>query len=241
MSFLQRYLLITAAVTVLASLSSPMPLSWSNSLRHRRSRPGAPESPTLPTDAGKVHQNPLEPSTGAGGETNTSRNTSACPNGTMQHSSPDCMSECYSVPLERINDVKRFMKDENKYIHPHFLLGEYLENLHREEFCNSVNTDVENILCEDEQSPQLINDIVAKVSNYSDYLNSHGTQSSCSSTYKVSYHADRYPRYLVQVQCSNPNDRITIGKMLYLQYEDSTWITKEHNDVAIGCRCGSSC
>ena len=215
MSFLQRYLLITAAVTLLASLSSPMPLSWSNSLRHRRSgtESSATESPTLPTN----------------------ETTSADETNYIQK----CMSKCYTnVPLEKISEVKRKMEEDYTYIHPHFLLGEYLENYHRDTFCRSINREVENIICEQEQ-PQLVQNIKANVTNqYSTYLNNGR---SCRPTYQVDYYPNRYPRYLVQVRCGDPNDRIIIGRMPYLQYEErnAAWELEEGNDVAIGCRSSS--
>ena len=152
-----------------------------------------------------------------------------------------CVSKCYTnVSLERISKVKREMMEDYRYIHPHFLLGEYLENLHRDKFCNSTNLEAENIICEDSQ-PQLVGDIKANVTNYSTFLNKNRKSSSCSSTYQVDYYPDRYPRYLVQVQCGNPNDRITLGNMMYLKRENSTWNIEEGHDVAIGCRCGSAC
>ena len=214
MGFLQRYLLITAAVTVLASLSSPMPLSWSNSLRQRRSgtESSATEPPTLPTN-----------------ETTSADETDHIQN---------CMSKCYTnVPLEKISEVKHQMERDYTYIHPHFLLGEYLENYHRDQFCRSINREAENIICEQEQ-PQLVQNIKANVTNqYSTYLN-NGT--SCLPTYQVAYYPNRYPRYLVQVRCGDSDDRITIGRMVYLQYEesDAEWNLK-HNNVAIGCRYSS--
>ena len=217
MSFLQRYLLITAAVTLLASLSSPMPLSWSNSLRQRRSgtESSATESPTLPTNE-----------TASATETNYIQK---------------CMSKCYTnVPLEKISQVKRHMEDDHTYIHPHFLLGEYLENLHRDLFCGNTSLEAENIFCEQEE-PQLVQDITATVKNYSTYLN-NGNSSSCPPTYHVDYYPNRYPRYLVQVRCGgNSNIRITIGRMAYLQYEErnAAWELEEGNDVAIGCRSSS--
>ena len=152
------------------------------------------------------------------------------------------MSKCYTnVPLEKINDLKRQMEDGYTYIHPHFLLGEYLENLHRDMFCRSINLKTENTLCEANQ-PQLVADIMADVKRYSTYLN-NGSLSSCISTYQVNYYPNWYPRYLVQVRCRGSNDRIIIGRMTYLQYEErnAAWSMKEHNDVAIGCRCSSAC
>ena len=234
MSFLQRYLLITVVVTVLLSLSSPMPLSWSNSIRHRRSRtePSATEAPTLPMDAGTVYQNPLANSPTAGGETNTT-NSSATK---YMH---DCMSECYNIPQERIDSLKRQLRDdrEDDFIHPHFLLGEYLENLHREMYCSSINLEAENIVCEEDQAQLVNEDIVPLVRNYSAYLNDRSA--SCGPTYQVDYHPNRYPRYVVNVHCSNTNDRIRAGLMRYLQYDasDSTWNFHQDDDVAIGCQC----
>ena len=152
-----------------------------------------------------------------------------------------CVSKCYTnVPLDRISKVKHQMIEDYTYIHPHFLLGEYLENLHRDWFCRSINHEDENILCEDRQ-PQLVENIKANVTNYSTFLNKNKKSSSCSTTYQVDYYPDRYPRYLVQVQCGDPNDRIKLGNMLYLKHENSTWDIEEDHDVAIGCRCGSAC
>ena len=126
------------------------------------------------------------------------------------------------------------------YIHPHFLLGEYLENLHRDNFCKNINREAENILCEQEQ-PQLVEDIKANVTNYSTFLNKNRKLSFCSSTYQVDYYPDRYPRYLVQVQCGDPNDKITLDNMLYLKHENSTWNIEKGRDIGIGCRCGPAC
>ena len=151
-----------------------------------------------------------------------------------------CVSKCYAnVSLERISDVKRQMIEDYRYayIHPHFLLGEYLENIHRDLFCRED----ENIRCEQEQ-PQLVEDIKADViKNYTTFLNKNRKSSSCSTTYQVDYYPDRYPRYLVQVQCGDPTHKITLDNMLYLKHENSTWNIEKGRDIGIGCRCGSAC
>ena len=127
----------------------------------------------------------------------------------------NCVSQCYTnVSLEKISDLKRQMIDYT-YIHPHFLLEEYLEKLHRDKFCRSINLEAENTYCEDNQS-QLVGNITANVTKYSTFLNKNRKSSPCSSAYHINYDPDRYPRYVVEVQCGNPNDKITLGSLMYL-------------------------
>lgn len=226
----QRYLLVIVAVTTLCSLSlDAMPLSWSKTVKHRRSADSSEtEIPTLPTDAGTVslHQQEVDATTAPGG---------GMDNKTFMH---DCMKECYNyIPEEKLKQLRKKVRTVSP--HPSFLLSEMAEYIHREKFCNSISKNDETIFCENE-NPQLSEDV--KTNTTGDllrYLNPN--TDTTGQKYKIAYNADHYPRYLIQVDCPcTAQTKLKVaGKMFYLQNTTSGWDLRQHAEAVVGCQCSS--
>ena len=238
---MQRLLLITVTATILyySCLVDGMPLSWSKSVRHRRSKTesSATEPPTLSSDSGRVEQSSLDVNPPAGGATNSSANE------TISESLNEtfierCMRECYDSSLPR-KSIQRLKKEIGFSPHPSFYLSEWLENEHRMRFCMRTVPDNEGKpFCEDmqeliekEESERLINETLAAFTPIEDQ--------KCILNYEITYknHTQNiYPRYLFQVQCKNQVDRIIKGmKSLRLHQSGDQWVIFEQ-DVSVGCQ-----
>lgn len=219
LALLQRHLLIAAAAIILFSLSlHAMPLSWSKSVKHRRStKSSATEPPTLHPTAGNVHQTELDADGNRGGAT-----------------THNCMQECYG---DNFTSLEVIYRELTRKPHPSFLLSEMAERLHREYFCKSISTVDVDIFCED-RNPQLAH-IDTKNYVQEEILQYLNAGRSSGPTYEIEYNATHYPRYLVQVKCNNPteNCKITLEPaMPYLEKVNSSWLFRRNTDVAIGCR-----
>ena len=225
-AFVYRHLLITVAATILFSQSPhAMPLSWSTSAGHQRSRRDATDRHTLPTPAGTVNQNPVDVPTGStsGGGDMGSDNSNACAN-------------CPNRPVPTEEQIGDLMQELWTEPHPMFLLSERAEKLHQKRFCERANG-----ICDNPQVEKTVKDSV--INNITSYLNSNLDPSNpCSPSYTIDYFPDRYPRYLVQVNCNLAHAHIhKVGPMHYLQLneESSIWVRTTYPDVALGCICPS--
>lgn len=223
----QRYLLVTVAVITLCSLSlDAMPLSWSKTVKHRRSADSSEtEIPTLPTDAGTVRLQEVDAPTAPGG---------GLDNKTSMH---DCMKECYDyIPEENLTTLRQ--KVMNVSPHPSFLLSEMAENIHREEFCRRIGKlkNDEPIFCENE-NPQLFEEVYNHTKKHlSNYLNPNSDTSG--RRYTIEYNANNYPRYKIQVECPPQYTKIEVANgMFYLRNTTSGWELSQYAEAVVGCRC----
>ena len=111
-----------------------------------------------------------------------------------------CPSE---VPSDMIDELKRGVMSEP---HPMFLISEMAEMLHRERY-NILNLGDCTLNQEalDETKKSVFRTVLG-------YLNNSGVPSEddvgCPPSYAISYHPDRYPRYLVQVKCGKKSSKI---------------------------------
>lgn len=223
----QRYLLVIVAVTTLCSLSlDAMPLSWSKTVKHRRSADSSgTETPTLSTDAGTVRLHEVDATTAPGG---------GMDNKTMH----DCMKECYNyIPEEDLKQLREKVRTVSP--HPSFFLSEMAEYIHRENFCNSISKDDGTIICEKE-NPELSEQAKVKTENeLKHYLNPNST--TTGQRYVIEYTADHYPRYLIQVECPcTAQAKLDVGgRMFYLQNTTDGWDLRQHAEAVVGCQCSS--
>lgn len=222
----QRYLLLTVAITALCSLSlDAMPLSWSKTVKNRRSDSSETEIPTLPTDdAGTVHLHEFDAGQGGGME-----------NKTFVH---NCMKECYNISEDKIKALRK--KVTTKSPHPSFFLSEMAESMHREEYCNSISKNDEEIICENE-NPQLSEKIQNETKTFFlNFLNPN-TNTVSSQRYIIDYNSNNYPRYLIQVECTCSDfTKISVAKrMPYLRNTTNGWELWEHAEALVGCQCTS--
>ena len=111
-----------------------------------------------------------------------------------------CSCDPNRPPAELLAEYREDISSEP---HPMLLLSQMAEDIHQKESCTS--------LCSGTHSNQLEEEIIAKVrSIIMKYLNVNVSQDRnrgpCPSWYNVTFHPKRYPRYLVEVVCSNPSD-----------------------------------
>ena len=111
-----------------------------------------------------------------------------------------CPSE---VPSDVIDQLKR---DVMSKPHPMFLISEMAEMLHQEQYNHSnLGNCTPNQDALNETKERVFGTVLG-------YLNNRGVPSEddvgCPPSYNISYHADRYPRYLVQVVCRNRSSEI---------------------------------
>ena len=219
---MENIFLIAVTIAVLSSSllqpSQAMPLSWSRSSRHRRSfhtGPSPTEAPPLGTeDEGRLHQTPvapgdLPPGGGGGGADNSTA-----------HRISLCMEECYAklvpsnLPRSKIDNLKRTALKQflSSGIHPGFLMSQWLENYHRFSYCSgrSENDTQCNL------KPQALGDIVNRMN--ATLRTEYG--------YTVLYEPESYPRYYIQVNCTNTATK----EMPYLKFEDGTWDIQYRNE-----------
>lgn len=110
----------------------------------------------------------------------------------------ECSCDHDRPPAKMIANLK---DDISLAPHPMFLLSEMADGLHQKKACSS--------LCEGVYSKQLEETIVAEVrSIFMHYLNTSNAHSSaygpCQSWYNVTFNPDHYPRYIVEIVCSDP-------------------------------------
>lgn len=117
------------------------------------------------------------------------------PGGTVTNTSENsCICEHDGPPEDMINELK-------KEPHPMFLLSEVAENLHRQFHCTSQ--------CQEYISSQTEEEIPGRVKkNILSYLNGAADSTvPCPTRFDITYYPKRYPRYLVEVVCTDEKDK----------------------------------
>ena len=103
-------------------------------------------------------------------------------------------------PAELFRELKELVLIEP---HPMFVLSEMAEYLHQERACPLIYRDI--------MSRQAEEQIIKGVREHlQDYLNGNSPQSidedPCPTRYNITFFPSRYPRYVVEVVCSEPTD-----------------------------------
>ena len=110
------------------------------------------------------------------------------------------------APSDVIDRLKQDESIESKLLHPMFLISEMAEMLHRKRYRALMG----NYCTSNQEALELIKTSV--FSTVLGYLNNSGVPSEndvgCPPSYNITYYPDRYPRYLVHVECRNTSSVI---------------------------------
>ena len=219
MKLLQRHLLATLTVAVLcaslAPLADSLPLSGAESTTRRQS-PAESHSPTDRSTTGSVERRVLR-------DTHHDRGNGTANNSTSGGEDIDtvqtCMETCYShVPQEKVKDMEMSNHDNFVWdgIHPGFVLGLWLENYHRQQFCSDWVPSRDCEATSTETRTQRTGDIIG-------YLTE--TIQSTLTGYTVTFDESYYPRYTVHPPCSSGIDT----GVKHLEYIDDDWYVTNYD------------
>ena len=154
-------------------------------------------------------------------------------------------------PEHMINDIKVHLQEKP---HPMFFISEMAEMLHRRLYY--VNNYPNHCGYYEPIENETIEQVKEKILSY---LNNNRLPTeadvACPPRYNIAYYPNRYPRYLVQVECpsssvvSDGECRSTscgpgrecrpyqLDDMLYLTKDSSGWSTRRAIEVGVGCKC----
>lgn len=284
-TFMCKCLITIMATATLLSLSAhAMPLSWRTG-RHKRSGTASPpprstadpEHETPTAQATLNHVTSVEVPTQGGGSSsgsteatpeNSTDSNEGIPEATPENST-DSNERADSSPTPSSEDCRaheppqdmldRLTKKVVSEPHPMFLLSEMAEKKHRDRHSQTAKD-----YCE---GGQRLNATINFVKNhFKDYLNRLlPPNTNCSEKYEITYDPNRYPRYLVQVVCSNEfsencscsasQSRCETHRPSSVMYyylsrgscsqgvphsQNSTWTECLDDQVGVGCKCRSS-
>ena len=105
---------------------------------------------------------------------------------------------CYETgpPEKDIKWLKRLAIQEP---HPMLTLSELAESMHRSIVCRHCPISI-NQQGEDDT----IKEVTKRMYAYLNITRQHTSQDPCLASYRISFYPKRYPRYLVEVECSGP-------------------------------------
>lgn len=113
-------------------------------------------------------------------------------------SDSSCICEHDGPPEDMLKDLKEKVL---KGPHPMFLLSEMAENIHRQSHCRSYCQGTISQQSEEE----IPGDVKRKILSY---LNGAVKSTlSCPPRFNITYYPKRYPRYLVEVVCTDEEDK----------------------------------
>lgn len=228
---LRTQLLVSAlAVILLHSLTAQaMPLSW-RTARYRRTSP----STEIPTQSGTIMSDRATERRPTG----SSQSNQDTQDGDSDDATSGNESCSDNAPPENvINGIREHLQEKP---HPMFLISEMAEMLHRKLYYryNYPNECDHSQQVEDKTIDQVRRKILQ-------YLNNNRlpteTDVACPPRYNITYYPARYPRYLVQVECTassgvsdhNGCQSLTCGsgrECRPYQLDDMLYLTKDQTD-----------